>query len=135
MPAQSILRYRIRVMVIACFVTLLGLLSRSSLLSSTSFLGQYSGDTLWALLVYLLVRWLLPQQSILRSAISTGLFALGIEVSQLYHATWIDAIRHTQFGGLILGFGFLWSDLICYAVGISIGVYLERVLLQKRFQR
>ncbi|MBD1848484.1 DUF2809 domain-containing protein [Cyanobacteria bacterium FACHB-502] len=122
-------------MVVASIVILLGLLSRSSLLPPTSFLGQYSGDILWALLVYLLVRWLLPQQSILRSAISAGLFALGIELSQLYHAPWIDAIRHTQLGGLILGFGFLWSDLICYAVGISMGVCLERVLLQKQFQK
>ncbi|WP_206603262.1 DUF2809 domain-containing protein [Leptolyngbya ohadii] len=135
MPAKNLLRYRIRVMGIASIVILLGLLSRSPLLPPTSFLGQYSGDILWAMLVYLLVRWLLPQQSILRSAMYAGLFALAIEVSQLYHAPWIDAIRHTQLGGLILGFGFLRSDLICYAVGISMGVYLERVLLQKQSQK
>ncbi len=41
-----------------------------------------------------------------------------VELSQLYHAPWIDSIRQTTLGGLILGFGFLWSDLACYALGV-----------------
>ena len=28
-------------------------------------------------------------------------------------------------GGLILGFGFLWSDLACYALGVGLGVLIE----------
>ena len=46
-------------------------------------------------------------------------------MSQLYHAPWIDSIRHTTLGGLILGYGFLWSDLACYAVGVGLGVVIE----------
>lgn len=45
------------------------------------------------------------------------MFFYGIELSQLYHALWIDAIRNTTLGGLIIGFGFLWSDLVCYTIG------------------
>ncbi len=52
-------------------------------------------------------------------------FAVAIEISQLYHDPWIDAIRQTTLGGLILGFGFLWSDLACYAVGVGLGVMIE----------
>ena len=48
-----------------------------------------------------------------------------IEISQLYHAPWIDAIRNTILGGLILGFGFLWSDLVCYTIGIIIGIIID----------
>jgi hypothetical protein len=48
-----------------------------------------------------------------------------IEVSQLYHASWIDSVRHTTIGGLIQGFGFLWSDLACYAVGVGLGATIE----------
>jgi hypothetical protein len=40
-------------------------------------------------------------------------FAWAIELSQLYHAPGIEALRHTRLGGLVLGFGFLWSDLVC----------------------
>jgi hypothetical protein len=43
-----------------------------------------------------------------------------VEISQLYHAPWIDSIRQTTPGGLVLGFGFLWTDLVCYSVGIAI---------------
>jgi hypothetical protein len=43
----------------------------------------------------------------------------------LYHAGWIDAIRATRLGGLILGYGFLWSDLVCYAAGVGLGAILE----------
>ena len=53
------------------------------------------------------------------------IFSVAIELSQLYHAPWIDSIRHTTLGGLILGFGFLWSDLACYAVGVGLGVVIE----------
>ena len=52
-------------------------------------------------------------------------FAVAIELSQLYHAPWIDSIRRTTLGGLILGFGFLWSDLACYALGVGLGVLVE----------
>jgi hypothetical protein len=59
-------------------------------------------------------------------------FAFGIELSQLYHARWIDQIRHTRAGGLVLGYGFLWTDLLCYVIGIAIGCALE--MLPKRMK-
>ena len=52
-------------------------------------------------------------------------FSVAVELSQLYHAPWIDSIRHTTIGGLILGFGFLWSDLACYALGVVLGVLVD----------
>ena len=55
-------------------------------------------------------------------------FSLMIELSQLYHAPWIDAIRRTRLGGLVLGYGFLWSDLACYAVGVVCGAFAELLI-------
>ncbi len=60
------------------------------------------------------------------------LFSFSIEISQLYHATWIDSLRATKLGGLILGYGFLWSDLVCYSIGIGVGLLLERVDFKMR---
>ena len=59
-------------------------------------------------------------------------YVLGVadELLQLYHAPWIESIRQTRIGGLILGFGFLWSDIICYAVGIVIA-YVMVVLIER----
>jgi hypothetical protein len=59
-----------------------------------------------------------------RAGISLALAFL-VEVSQLYHAPWIDGIRNTTLGGLVLGFGFLWSDLVCYLIGIVAGALIE----------
>lgn len=56
-----------------------------------------------------------------------------IEISQIYHAPFIDSIRQTRVGGLVLGFGFLWSDLVAYSVGGLVGLALEvKVLLRKK---
>jgi hypothetical protein len=52
-------------------------------------------------------------------------FSVAVEISQLYHAPWIDSIRQSTIGGLILGFGFLWSDLACYALGVGLGVMID----------
>lgn len=50
-------------------------------------------------------------------------FSLGVldEVSQLYHGPIAVAIRSTYLGRLMFGVGFLWSDIICYAIGTGIG--------------
>jgi Protein of unknown function (DUF2809) len=82
----------------------------------------------------LLVSTLLAERTILtRAAISLTLAFL-VEISQLYHAPWIDSIRQTTLGGLVLGFGFLWTDLVCYSVGIALGLVLESAIAA-RIQR
>lgn len=55
--------------------------------------------------------------------------AFAVEYSQLYHAAWIDSIRRTRIGALVLGSGFLWSDLVCYAVGVGIAALLDAMIV------
>ncbi len=80
-------------------------------------------------MLFLLVSTLLAGRPILaRAAISLALAFL-VEISQLYHAPWIDSIRQTTLGGLVLGFGLLWTDLVCYSVGVLIGVVAESAVV------
>ena len=65
------------------------------------------------------------------AAIALGI-AVAVEVSQLYHAPWIDAIRGTTAGALVLGFGFLWSDLVCYVVGVALAGTLDLAVRGRR---
>jgi uncharacterized membrane protein len=58
-------------------------------------------------------------------AAAAGLFCLAVELSQLYRAPWIGGLRQVRLAALVLGHGFRWSDLVCYCVGIGIGVLLE----------
>ena len=108
---------------------LLGLLSRTSALDLPRFVHLYVGDFLWAMMVYWGVCLVGYRWSFYRQIIAALLFAYCIEGSQLYQADWINALRHTRIGGLILGFGFQWSDLVAYTLGILVGAYLNRMLL------
>lgn len=112
-------------LIASIFVVIAGLASRRYRGQLPAFLAEYAGDTLWALMLFLLVSALLAGRTIFtRAAISLALAFL-VECSQLYHAPWIDAIRQTTLGGLVLGFGFLWTDLVCYSLGIAIGSLME----------
>jgi hypothetical protein len=118
-------RSRVTYLMILIAVILLGLSSRRYAGLLPMFLADYAGDTLWALAAFIGIGMLFPKWTPLRVCVTALLFAFSIEVSQLYHSVWIDQIRHTRIGGLILGYGFLWSDLLCYVVGISIGCVLD----------
>jgi hypothetical protein len=96
------------------------------------FIASYAGDTLWALALFLFLGLLLPRMATGGVAALALAGSLLVEVSQLYHAPWIDSVRRTTIGGLILGFGFLWSDLACYAAGVGLGVALEWMTLGSR---
>ncbi len=124
-PRNKLQRNRIIYAVCIFSVILLGLASRSRSSLIPSMVKEYAGDVLWALAVYLMFAFLFSRLSIRGVATITGLFSLAIEISQLYHAPWIDSIRRLPLGGLVLGFGFLWSDLVCYFLGISTGMVLE----------
>jgi len=105
-------------------VILIGLASRRYATALPPFVAAYAGDTLYGLMICLGVSALAPGGGALRvGSIAWGICVL-IELSQLYHAPWIDALRRTRLGGLVLGFGFLWSDLACYATGVALGVVM-----------
>jgi glycopeptide antibiotics resistance protein len=85
----------------------------------------YLGDSLWALMIYLIISMFFRSRSIKKVALISILFCFSIEFSQLYHSNWIDMIRSTTLGGLILGYGFLWSDLAAYLLGIGFGIVID----------
>ncbi len=118
-------------LLLAMMVMLAGLASRRYRNRLPLFIGTYSGDTLWGLMLYLLISALADRRSIWQRAWVAIAIAFAIECSQLYHAPWIDGIRQTTLGGLVLGFEFLWSDLVCYLVGIALGAVAERAVVER----
>jgi len=78
-------------------------------------------------MIYLFASLLLKDRKPSLIALVSLLFCYLIEISQLYHAPWIDAIRNTRLGGLVLGFGFLWTDIIAYTMGIGVMLTIESV--------
>ena len=119
------LRRRIAYLVALIVVVALGLGSRRYGDSLPTFLAKYAGDTLWALMVFLGISMCAPMLSLWRRVGLALMGSYAVEFSQLYQAPWINGIRHTTLGGLVLGFGFLWSDLLCYTIGITLGAIVE----------
>jgi hypothetical protein len=103
----------------------LGIGSRRFSIYLPGFVAAYAGDTLWATAAFLGVGLFLPRTSTRWVAALAMTLSVAVEVSQLYHAPWIDSIRRTTLGGLVLGYGFVWSDLECYAVGVGLGVVID----------
>ncbi len=103
-----------------------GLASRSaSAKHLPGFLATYAGDTLWALTLFLVLGFIFRKTPTLTIAAAAVAISFSVEFSQLYQAPWIIAIRQTLPGKLILGSGFLKSDLLCYIAGIAVGVISE----------
>lgn len=127
MPAQkeSLLLNRMIYAVAALVVVTSGLLWRSSILQLSPGTKKYGADSLWALLVFLLIRFLKPRMNLWISVWIAFAISVCVEVSQLYHAAWIDTIRATRLGSLILGSVFNWPDIPAYAIGIALGAILD----------
>jgi hypothetical protein len=102
-----------------------GLLWRSGFIPLPPSLSNYGGDALWALMVFVGFGFLFPRASTLLAALLALTFAWGVEFSQLYTAPWIDALRATIPGKLVLGNAFNWGDLVAYALGVGMGALAE----------
>ncbi|PFL24562.1 hypothetical protein COJ07_02730 [Bacillus cereus] len=124
-------RNRLLYAVFTIVVIILGLSSRKFAFALPDLLNEYLGDALWALMIFTGFGFLFPKIETRKLAFISLIFCYGIEISQLYHAEWIDSIRATTLGGLVLGYGFLWSDLVAYTIGVGIGVFCEFMLRKK----
>ncbi|MEH7744624.1 DUF2809 domain-containing protein [Neobacillus drentensis] len=119
--------------VIAVILTILfGLASRKFSQLLPIFVAENAGDLFWAMMVYFGFRFLLVQKSLITAISLSFLFSYGIELSQLYQAEWINHLRGTLLGALILGKGFLTVDLIRYAIGITVAAVMDKMTLSAR---
>jgi len=121
------LKSRIAFFMLICITIFAGLLSRRF-----AAIPLFIGDILWAIMVYFMVRLIFitkPVKFIV--VVSLGL-CYAIEFSQLYKAPWIDNLRHTLFGRLVLGDTFLWTDLLCYTGGIATAIWIDKIIARSK---
>lgn len=112
----------------ACVIIALGLLVhlRGSALSPDA--RDIAGDALWAAMIACWVGALVPRAPIGARAIAAYGWCVLTEMSQLYHAPAVDAIRASRLGHLVLGSGFDPRDLASYAAGVIIAVGIEWIV-------
>ena len=123
-------RNRLTYLILLIITILIGLLSRSEIVPKIIY--PYLGDYLYALLFFLIIGFLFHKTSSVKVAIVSILLCYIIEIFQLYQADWINTIRNNKLGGLLLGYGFLWSDIVCYTLGGITGYILEIIYFNKK---
>lgn len=119
-------RNKSQVLLLLVGTTLAGLGSREFAEALPTFVATYAGDTLWAATLYGAFALLMGRRSATELAFFALLASFAVELSQLYRAPWILSLRGTTLGGLLLGHGFIWSDLVCYSVGIAAANTVDR---------
>lgn len=123
---------RTNYLVAAFFMVALGLFSRRFSNLLPDFISQHAGDMLWSMMIYFGFRFLLGGKKILLAMVGSILFCFGIEFSQLYQADWINELRNSTMGALILGRGFLVVDLVRYLSGIAIACLVDKLLVCRK---
>ena len=128
---QLRIRYRAVSWALISVVAIIGLGSRRFAPYLPDLIAAYTGDTAWALAVFLVLGLGMPRVSTWWKAAWALAISVVVELSQLYHAPWIDSIRDTTIGHLALGSGFDPRDLACYTLGVGIGVLIEMLLMRR----
>ncbi len=126
------MRRRLVFAAIALAVIPLGLATRRFPSAFPEFIATYAGDVLWAVVAYLLMGVIAPSATVRRRGAIALAFAFIVEFSQLWHPEWLDAIRTTTLGHLLLGIGFEWSDLPCYTLGVLLAAAFEAMVTSPR---
>lgn len=109
-----------------------GLLARSGKAWFPDVVNLCLGDMLYAFMMYYIVSFFMPRKSDISRALIALFVCFFVEFFQLYHSSWIDGIRATLPGKLVLGSGFLWSDLAAYAIGIMLAYLIGKFVQIRR---
>ena len=85
-----------------------------------AFIRPYGGDILVTLLICCVLRVVWPQRYRLPIAGGVLVFAILVEVGQYFGLVYLLGLGHVEFFRIIIGTGFSWWDMLCYAVGCGI---------------
>lgn len=113
---------RLKYLVLICVIIILGLVSRE-----IAFVPLFVGDVLWAIMIFCIIQFIFTNIDIKILFVASLVICYAVEISQLYQVEWLNNIRMTTLGRLVLGQGFLWSDIISYTLGITIATFIKRI--------
>ena len=125
MNRETVIKLRIFYLSGIAVLIALGLLSRR-----VRFVPAACGDALWAMMVYCCFRIVLIRKPMIISAMAALITSFAIEFSQMLTPDWLVKIRSTFLGHMLLGQGFLWSDLLAYTIGIAVIYGLTALIRQ-----
>lgn len=131
-PKHRFFKYRL-ILAIAIFIIVpLGYIIRFSTIPGLEWLNDFLGGVAYEIFWILLVMFLSPRSSVVSVAVGVCLATCALEFLQLWKPPFLQAMRATLAGRLVLGNAFTWSDFINYFIGSFVGWGVVRAL--SRFQ-
>ena len=118
-------RSRLALTIALAIIIPLGLSSRKFSDQIPAFLADHGGDFLWTIMIYLGLAFLAPRWSPLKLFGFAFGISVAVELSQLIDVAWLNALRKTLPGRLLLGAGFLWIDLLRYFCGALLAFAID----------
>jgi len=107
---------RLLYLLLAISFAVLALLTRADF-PLPELVARYAGDYLWGIMLYFLLCALLSTYVGVKNLLLALTISYSVESLQLYQDDWIMKVRANTWGGLLLGHGFLWSDILLYTLG------------------
>jgi uncharacterized paraquat-inducible protein A len=132
MNATGYTRNRWWLLALIFTVVALGLASRKYPGMFPASLGNYPGDTLWALTAYLVIALVVPSAPVWKLATIALTASYFVEFSQLLQIAWLNTLRSTRVGHLLLGQGFDRFDLVALTVGIGLAAIVDTIFFLER---
>ncbi len=115
------MKYRIALLISIVFIVPFGYVVRGSQGLGLPWLHDLLGSVAYEIFWILLVAFLYPKASPKWTAIGVCLATCGVEFLQLWQPPFLQAVRSTLLGRLVLGTTFTWLDFISYFVGSFAG--------------
>ncbi|MCU0564982.1 MAG: DUF2809 domain-containing protein [Oculatellaceae cyanobacterium Prado106] len=122
--------YRLSLLLSIALILPLGYIVRFSQGLGSPWIHDLLGSLAYQIFWVLLVTWLWPRANVVWTAIAVCMASSAIEVLQLWQPPWLQAIRATWPGRLILGNTFTGSDFPPYVLGSLLGWVWVRLLQQ-----
>ena len=84
------------------------------------------GDALWAMMIVWWMGVAAPRVPLRTRALASLTICVAVELSQRYHTPFLDALRRTAPGHLVLGSGYDPRDFLAYGAGVICGILFAR---------
>jgi Protein of unknown function (DUF2809) len=121
-PRHHFFKYRLALLVSIIIIVPVGYIVRFAQEPGPAWLQDVLGSLAYEIFWILLVAFFLPKSSPFWTAVGVCLATCGLEFLQLWQPPFLQAVRATLPGRLVLGNSFTWSDFPPYFIGSFLGL-------------
>ena len=119
--------FKVRIIYAVLFVVIFVVEVLIALFVRDNFIRPYGGDILVTILICCFVR-IFFHEKVKLLPVWVFLFALAVEIGQYFDYVSLLGLADSKFFSIVLGTGFSFIDIFCYAFGCVIFFISEKIL-------